>query len=329
MRRPEPNQLILPEPPPAPGKRPSLPRSFLWALLAAGLLAAGIAVLLHFSPSAPAPHSPAAALLPQAPVTTTNIQSTDVKSLIPAAAAPVIKTQTKTPLTVTLSSADAGKHVRVGRPVMVLAYADLPPGASATVAVSYTRNHGPQALLALVQGSLATISWTPVLPGQYEFTASAMDARKKSAFSHPLLIAADAAPAPLLPLPVFVPAPPLPARVAALSPSPVRARPRRPSQRRASPAETPTPPKAAVRQPAASSAYHVAAGAFVVRPVAETLAEALRQRGYHASVRPGPLLYHKQSYVVQTGSYLRQPDADRQRDTLKRSGYPAYIFRQP
>ena len=329
MHRPGPNQLILPEPPPAPGKRPSLPRSFLWALLAAGLLAAGIAVLLRFSPSAPAPHSAAAALPPQAPILSTDVKSTDVKSPIPAAAAPVIKTLTNTPLTVTLSSADAGKHVRVGHPVMVLAYADLPPGASATVAVSYTRNHGPQALLALVQGSLATISWTPVLPGQYEFTASAMDARKKSAFSHPLLVAADAAPAPLLPLPVLVPAPPPPARVAAAPPRTLRARPRRPFRKRALLVQTPVLAKAAVRQPAASSAYHVAAGAFIVRPVAETLAEALRQRGYHASVRPGPLLFHKQSYVVQTGSYLRQPDADRQRDTLKRSGYPAYIFRQP
>jgi len=314
MRRFGQNPLMLPEPPRATGKPTSLPRSYLWALLAAALLASGIAILLHFSP--PAPHSPAA-MLPNTKPSAVPIKSTDTLSQPPAVQTP------DTPLTVTLSGGGAGKPVRVGKPVMILAYAELPPGQSATLAVSYSRNHGPQALLALVQGSLATVSWTPAQSGEYEFTASAMDARKHSVLSHRLLITAAAGPTSILPMPVFVPAPPLP--VPARSAQEVRLR--RPRQKRGSFAQRPNPPKPTTQQPAVSKAYHVAAGAFIVRPVAETLAAALRRRGFHAAVRPGPVLYHKQSYVVETGAYPRPADATRQRDTLKRSGYPAYIFR--
>ena len=314
---PDPTEQLTP-PSPTPGKRTSLPRSYLWALLVAGLVAAGLAALLHFSPAAPAPHSPAAVL----PVTMPEINP----SAVPINVTKKPAQTSETPLMVTLSSGAAGKPVRVGKPVMILAYAELPPGASATLTVSYSRNHGPQALLALVQGSLATIAWTPTLPGQYEFTASAMDVRKNSALSHRLLIAADAAP--VLPMPVFVPAPSLPVQVAVTEPSRSvpRVRPRRPVQERSKSARRPNSPELAAGQPAVLHAYHVAAGAFIVRPVAETLAGALRRHGFHASVRLGPILYHKQSYVVETGAYLRPADANRQRDTLKRSGYPAYIF---
>lgn len=311
---------MLSEPLPPPSRRPPSPRSIVWALLAAGLLAAGIAVRLHFSPSLPAPHS-SVAVLPTPLPAAASVKSANPSSQVPVS--PVLGT----PLTVSLSGG-AGKPVRVGTPVMLLAYAELPPGQSATLAVSYTRNHGPQTLLALVQGSLATLSWTPTSPGQYEFTASAMDAHKKSALSHRLLIAADAAPAPVLPMPIVI-APLPPMQVAAMVPTEKasRARPKRLAQKRFVLVQTPTSPKAITQQPAVSKAYHVAAGAFIVRPVAETLAAALQRRGFHASVRRGSLLYHKQSYVVQTGSYLRPADANRQRDTLRHSGYPAYIFR--
>lgn len=303
---------MSPEPPPPADSRASFSRFLAWALSALGLLVVLTAALLHFSPALLAPRPPAATV-------------PDARPALPLK----ITEKKPVPLTVTLLSARSGKHVRVGTPVIISAYAALPPGASATIAISYTRNHGPQSLLALAQGSLATASWTPALPGQYEFTASALDSSKSSVFSHPVLIAADAAPA--LPVSVPVPVPvAMPVRIAAAVPSPARRLPEVHAKRliRRQAAVRPAPPKLVTHRPAASEAYHVAAGAFIVRPVAETLAGALRRRGFHASVHPGPLLYRKPSFVVEVGSYLDPAAAQAQYNMLKHDGYPAYVFRR-
>ncbi len=230
------------------------------------------------------------------------------------------------PLSVTLSCAQNGRHVRVGLPVMVSAYAAVPPGGSATLAISLTRNSGPQSLLTLAQGTLSSAIWTPALPGRYEFAASAIGARKENAFSRHVVVYADAAPAKpkpsSLPPPSVVPMPvrplaavPLPAAVPSRSVRPVPARPRRTAARRA----------AEIASPAHSRAFHVAAGAFAVRPIAETLAAALRGRGYRAAVRSGPRFHGRPSYAVQTGAFLRAADAQKQLDRLRHDGYPAFL----
>ena len=279
-------------------------------------------------PSDPAvtPPSDPAVTPPLDPATTPQT----VPPQTPAAAAPT--GVASPPLAVTLYSAGSGKHIPVGKPVLISAYAALPSAGSATIAISYTRNGGPRSLLTLAQGSLSTASWTPALPGRYDFTASALDSRKISAFSRHITIDADAPPVAARPLPppAVSPAPP-PVRAAALVPAP-RARPApRPAAARPPTAERPAPKPAAAKRAAPlqaprSRAYHVAAAAFVARPLAETLAGALRRRGFPASVQPSPGPSHKTSYVVQTGDYLRPADAQKQAALLKQDGYPAYVF---
>ncbi len=240
------------------------------------------------------------------------------------------------PLSVTLYSAGSGKHVPVGKPVLISAYAVLPPAASATIAISYTRNGGPRSLLTLAQGSLSTASWAPALPGRYAFTASALDTRKISVFSRSLVIVADAKPAPPL-----IPALP-PVRIAVPAQVPhVKTAPRR-LPARIVPAARPAPMKRGVsRQPSASrkpsvptrprvpkphlKPYHVAAASFLVRPIAETLAGALRRRGFHAFVQVVKQPRHKPMYAVETGDYLQSTEAAKQAAALKHDGYPAFI----
>jgi cell division septation protein DedD len=225
------------------------------------------------------------------------------------------------PLTVTLYSASSGQHVRVGAPVRVSAYAALPPGESATLAISYSKNNGPKSLLSLAQGSLVSTAWTPLVPGHYIFTASALDSRKTSAFAQPLSIQVDAP----------LPAPPRSTPVAPVklvkTNVPPKAKPAKPRlvkphiMKHVSAKHTP---------PAASNAplpYHVAAATFTYRPVAETLAGALRRRGFHAFVRSHPGTHGKPTYAVETGDYPRQSDAQQQMQLLKHDGYPASIFR--
>lgn len=259
-------------------------------------------------------NSPAAVLTPADP------------ALPPIASAlPPAKTAAdgQVPLAVTLYSAGGGKHVSVGKPVLISAYAVLPPAESATIAISYTRNGGPQSLLTLAQGSLSTASWTPAAPGRYNFTASALDSRKISAFSHSLVIVADAAPANTLPPPVVSPALP-PAGTAARAPT-HRAEPSaRRIAARTVPAARPAPRRPKAQTPRLKP-YHVAAAAFVVRPVAETLAGALRRRGFHAFVRETKQPHHKPAFVVETGTFLRPADAKKQLYTLNHDGYPAFI----
>ncbi len=225
----------------------------------------------------------------------------------PKGAAPVPVSAAPVPLTVTLYSASRNKHVAVGTPVTLSAYAALPPGKSATLAVSYGKDNGPKSLLALAQGSLSSTTWTPFLPGRYLFMASALDSRKNGAFSHPVLIFVDA------PARVLVSKPAVPVRVAV---QPAPAKPKVAAARPA-PARHPTP---------AAVPYHVAAAVFPVRRIAATLAAALRGRGFHAFVRSGTDGNGKPSYRVETGDFPSKADADAQVRLLKKDGYPSYLF---
>jgi len=217
-----------------------------------------------------------------------------------SSAVPVPISSAAVPLTVTLSSASGSRHVPVGKPVMISAYASLPPGQSATLAISYGKDDGPKTLLALAQGSLSSAAWTPTAPGRYRFTASALDSRKNGAFSHHLTILVD---------------PPPPAPVAA---KPAPAKPFT-SKRTAA---KPSAPKPHVRTIALPQTYHVAAASFQVKRIADTLAGALRQRGFHAFVRPSA----RGQYRVETGDFVHRSDANKQVQLLKRDGYPSYLF---
>ncbi len=249
------------------------------------------------------------------------------------------------PLTVTLSSAGSGKHIRVGTPETISAFAGLPDGESATVAVSYTKNGGAKALLTLAQGSLSSTTWTPTDAGRYEFTASALDSRKSAAFSRPLTIWVDAPKAktpkaetpkiaaqPTLPKAAIIERPVL-ARVPAAVRAPVRHKQTAVTQKRAVPAKAlvvrhvSRVPKAALRRtPPHRASYRVAAARFTYRPVAETLAEALRRRGFHAFVRVGSDSRGKPTYSVETGDYANLADARQQEAQLKHDGYPAFQY---
>ena len=238
------------------------------------------------------------------------------------------------PLSVTLYSAGAGKRIPVGKTVQISAYAILPPTGSATIAIAYTRNGGPRSLLTVAQGSLSTASWTPAAPGHYDFTASASDSRKISVFSHHLMIDADAprVAARPLPTPVVSPAPPpvKPVSVRRIKrPALQRIAARRVPPRRSKPQPQSTPQpqsrQASLSKASHSKAYHVAAAAFVVRPLAETFAGALRRRGFHAFVRVTKQPHHKPTYTVETGDFLHSPDAQKQAGTLRRDGYPAFV----
>lgn len=239
-------------------------------------------------------------------------------------AAPVPITAAEVPLTVTLSSAGGGKHVPVGTPVMISAYASLPPGQSATLAISYSKEGSSKTLLALAQGSLASAAWTPTAPGRYWFTASALDSRKNGAFSRHLTILVDAPP------PVPIAAKPEAAEPAATK----RTAARRTAARPIAPhivtakhtAPRPSLPKPRVKIAAAPQPYHVAAAGFSVKRVAVTLAGALRRRGFNAFVRPSADGQHPKTYRVETGDFVHRADAQKQMQLLQRDGYPSYVF---
>ena len=315
--------------------RSSFRRYLPWAILAAPLLLALVVLSLHFLPQTAFSRPTASLPLPEPAIP----PSASSPAAVPAVAS------TAVPLTVTLYSAGSGRHVRVGTAVLISAYAALPPGQSATVSVSYTRNNGPQSLLALAQGSLSSTAWTPSVPGRYNFTASALDSDKNNAASHHLLIYVDAGPAkevgaakPLPPAVVPIPSPVRAAAFAAARPARNPAL-RRVAARLAAPARhLPKPPihlrPASARQATRavprsypSKASHVEAATFVFQPLAETLAGALRRRGFHAFVRTVTRPHHKPTYAVETGDFQHPADAKRQVETLKRDGYPASIYR--
>ena len=313
----------------------------LWTILPWTLLAAALLLLLprvfHSSsaagtaapPPVVSPASPAArqtpGAAPSAAATPATAPAAAVSSLppaVPASAAPA--SAAPTPLTVTLDSANRGKHVPVGKPVMISAYASLPPGQSATLAISYSKGGGSRTLLSLAQGSLSSAAWTPAAPGRYKFTASALDSRKDGVFSHSLVISVDAPPQPAPASVAAVrpahPAPvPAASRLTASKPSkPAAPKPPRPVPAHSSPAHS---------SPAHSSPYHVAAASFSYRPVAETLAGALRRRGFHAFVRASSQRQGNRTYRVETGDFAQLTAAQKQVSLLKRDGYPAFLFR--
>ncbi len=305
-------------PPPKRDRRVSLWNILPWALLAVTLLLLLPPLLRSHAKHSAAPMPLSAAPLLNKPPTATPTPET------PA-------TESSVPLTVTLYSAGSGKHVPIGKPVTVSAYAALPPGESATLAVSYGKEGAAKSLLSLAQGSLSSTVWTPVAPGQYQFTASALDSRKNSVFSRPLSLWVDAPAA----APISVVKPAFPVHVAANSvfakPVPARPVPARsksiqrkhtaPKQSAAKPS-----PKPRVKPASAHSPYHVAAAAFVYKPIAETLAGALRRRGFHAFVRPSAKAKHSRTYQVETGDFAHREDAEKQMQILQHDGYPAYQF---
>ena len=297
----------------------------LWTILPWTLLAAALLLLLprvfhsdHAQQvaAAAAQTSPALSQAPPADAPAAVAASTLAGNASPPAAP---ASAASVPLTVTLSRAGGSRHVPVGKPVMISAYASLPPGESATLAISYGKASGPKTLLALAQGSLSSAAWVPVAPGRYKFTASALDSRKNGAFSRSLFISVDAPPAPVKPAPAPAPVAAVPAvraapvRVAA--PKPAAPKPHR---------NLPTPPASSD-----SSPYRVAAAGFKVKAIAETLAGALRRRGFHAFVRPTAFGRRPKMYQVETGDFVRLKEAQKQVGLLKRDGYPAYQFQSP
>ncbi len=277
-----------------------------WTLLAAAALLF-LPHLLRSSQAVPVPAArPLTAPLPSS--------AAPDSAAVPAASAPVPIDPAAVPLTVTLSSAGSSRHVPVGKPVMISAYASLPPGQSATLAISYGKDGGPKTLLTLAQGSLSSAAWTPTRPGRYRFTASALDSRKNGAFSHRMTIIVDAPP------PVAVAARPVPAEIPPAALTAVKLTPARPRTLR--PRKVAAMPKPRARVIARPQPYHVAAATFRVKGIADTLAGALRQRGFHAFVRPGA----RSQYRVETGDFAERADAQKQVQLLQRDGYPSSLF---
>lgn len=272
-----------------------------WTILPWTLLAAAMLFFLpHLLRSGQAESAPAAGSQPLAAHAPSDAPATTAVSApvaVPISSAAV-------PLTVTLSSASSTRHIPVGKPVMISAYASLPPGQSATLAISYGKGDGPKTLLALAQGSLSSAAWTPTAPGRYRFTASALDSRKNGAFSHHLTILVDAPPS--------VPA--------AATPPPVRRAAARPETSR--PQIRAAAPRPQVKAIASPQTYRVAAATFRVKRIADALAGALRQRGFHAFVRPDA----NGGYRVETGDFARRTDAQKQMQLLQRDGYPSSVF---
>lgn len=295
-----------------------------WTLLAAVLLF----FLPHLLRSSETRPSPAAAARPVASSARPSASASPAPS---AASAPAVVpiAPSAVPLTVTLSSASGGRRVPVGKPVMISAFASLPPGQSATLAISYGKDNGPKTLLALSQGTLTSAAWVPTVPGRYQFRASALNGRRSGAFSHNLTILVTGSPLMSIP-PAPAPVQPAPVNLAAVQPlaaSPTAAKrviPKPQIKAAAAPelqikAAAPRPQVQAIPHP---QPYHVAAASFRVERIADTLAGALRQRGFHAFVRPSP----SGQYRVETGDFVRRADALKQMQLLQRDGYPALMF---
>lgn len=297
------------------------------AMIAVGLLlalAASVLLVARHKPvprtatAAPAP-SPAPDTAPPVPMASPPpAPATPAVSAPPAAPAmPTSGTRTAVgmvPLTITLASTSAGRHVKVGDDVTLTVLTTLAHGQSATLTLFSRRGHGQKTMLSFAQGSLCSTTWTPSVPGRYEFTATVLGDRRQVATSRLVEITVDR-PAPqtaaqdkgtqaLLP----VAAPP-PARPVSLPP------PRR-VLRTASRAPRPAP----------ALTYYVAAARFSFSRSAVVLTDALIRRGYPAVPERMADPHGKAVYVVVTGSYRRPQEARNAVLVLQRSGYPAYFF---
>lgn len=253
--------------------------------------------------SLPAPPAPVA--VPPAPLSSASPAPSPIVRPSPAAETPATRAVrpsagavpltvmplTVTPLTVTLRSTQEGRHVKVGEGVTLTALAG---GQSTTLTLFSRRGRGENTMLTFVEGSLCSTTWTPALPGRYEFTATALGDRKRSAASRRVVITVDA------------PAPPVEARA--------------------------VPPRTAVRAAARDRSrppaltYHVAAAKFPFLRNATVLADALSRRGYQAVPERMDDRHGKAVYVVVTGSYHDPKEARSAALELQRSGYPAYFF---
>lgn len=301
------------------------------ALVAVGLLLALVAAVLvtakrregaalrlaaarSQAPAPPAPNPPASGEppLPAAP---------PLPAVPPLPTAPASGTKTAakaagetTPMTITLASTSAGRHVSVGENVTLTA---LARGQGATLTLFYRRGHREKTMIGFGQGSLWSGIWTPAAPGRYEFTATALGDHRQEAVSRPIEITVDK------PVPQAAhPAPQVAAREKAAPAAPPRPRPLSPPPPRAA------PPRAAVRAapPASGLIYHVAAAQFSFSRSAVVLADALARRGYPAVPERMTDRHGKTVYVVVTGSYRRPKEARAAALALQRSGYPAYFY---
>jgi len=296
------------------------------ALIAVGLpLALAAAALLipqHKPGRGAAPAAPAQAQTPAAvPPVPGDAPLLAAAPALPAVSAPPpapatpgggAKTAVETaPLTITLTSMSAGRHVKVGSDVTLTAFTSLARGRRATLTLFYRRGRGRKTMLSFAQGSLCSTTWTPSAPGRYEFMATALGDAQQAAASRPVQITVDR--------PAAQPSAPASARnEAAQAPPP---RPVRLPLRTA-------PPRAAAQapRPAPALTYYVAAAYFSFPQSAVVLADALKHRGYPAVSERMADPHGKTVYVVVTGSYQRPSEAHKVALSLQRSGYPAYFF---
>jgi len=272
-------------------------------------------VPVNSAPPPPAPVASAVSALPAAPAT----PGAGTKTVVEAV-----------PLTITLASTSAGRHVKVGDDVTLTAFTALTRGRSATLTVFYQRGRGQKIMLSFAQGSLCSTTWTPSAPGRYEFTATALGDSQQAATSRRVEITVDrpdrqtAAQDAVVQAPPVVAAVPLPRPVSLPPPRDVRPRTMRPRTvwpRTGLPRATPSAPR-----PAPALTYHVAAAHFAFSRSAVVLADALIRRGYPAVPERMADGHGKTVYVVVTGSYRRPKDARNAAVALQRSGYPAYFF---
>ena len=275
------------------------------ALIAVGLLLVLAASALLVARHRPLTRTPLAAPVQAQTPDTASPAPLTVSPAPPPAAPPVpqvaatLVTGTKPvaakvaapPLTVTLASTGAGRHIKVGDAVTFTAFTTLEHGHSATLTLFARRGRSPRAMFAFVQGSLCSTLWTAPSPGRYTFTATALGDRHQTAASGRVEITVDK------------PAAPRVASEAAL------------------PKRTPRP-----KPPAPVLTYYVAAAHFFYPRSADVLAAALSHRGYKAVPERMTDAHGKAVYVVVTGSYRRPSEARSAALALQRSGYPAYFF---
>jgi hypothetical protein len=230
------------------------------------------------------------------------------------------------PLTITLASTSAGRHVKVGDAVTFTTFATLPHGQISTLTLFIRRGRGQKSMLSFTQGTLYSTPWTPTTPGRYEFTATALGSRQDVVTSRRIEITVDRPARQTVAQNAVVQsavAQALPAAAAAL-PSPRTAS--LPSPRRAPLRPAARAPRRTAKSPAPALTYHVAAAHFAFSRSATVLADALSRRGYPAVPERMADAQGKTVYVVVTGSFRRPKDARSAAVALQRSGYPAYFF---
>jgi len=248
------------------------------------------------------------------------------------------------PLTLLLQSAAAGRHVPVGSPVVITAFAVLDPGQSAALSLSYQPERGRKTMFSFAEGQLCSAHWTPSAPGRYQFTATALDGQHHTAVAHPLWITVDGpalsarassrpvetaavASEAVLPLPVL----PIPVVKVSRSVSewhaPRSVRVARHHKKPRVLAMLPPPSLSPPPSPVPPAPYHVVAASFPFPGSANILARALRARGLFAVTGHQRVKHGKTAYLVEVGAYRLPDEAQKKTLELQRRGYPAYVQR--